>query len=75
MIHKTSHHIRLFREQLPLPHIMVDITAVTFYFLTPIFFLHSTISDNKIPGVTNENFRDLPNLVILWAYTHWWIHH
>ena len=38
MIHKTSHHIRLSREQLPLPHIMVDITAVTFYFLTPIFF-------------------------------------
>ena len=36
------------------------------------FFLHSTISDNKIPGVTNENFKDLPNLVILWANTHWW---
>ena len=35
------------------------------------FFLRSTISDNKIPSVTNENFNDLPNLVILWVYSHW----
>ena len=45
-------------------------TYFTFYF-ADFFFLRSTISDNKIPSVTNENFNDLPKLVILWVYSHW----